>query len=129
QQAVGAKPARLGSGVSISSVNTFSNLDTAFANLAGGIGAPNWNGGVTGFIGVSFDLGSGTRYGWIELQTPATGFSGNTGTVLGYAYEDSGAAIVTGDTGGLPAVPEPSPLLLLATGALGVLALKRRKQQ
>lgn len=123
------KPERLASGSNISSGANFVST-WAPSNLAG-LANPfgSWNGGATGFLGVRFDLGSGTRYGWIELQAPASGLGLNTGQVLGYAYEDTGAAIEAGDMGDVSAVPEPSTLLLLTSGALGVLALKRRKQQ
>jgi hypothetical protein len=122
------KPARLGSGVNLSSAGPFSGLGGPLpGNLAGTFGG-SWSGGQTGFIGVSFDLGGGLRYGWIQLQTPAGGLGLNTGEVLGYAYETTGASILTGDTGNISSVPEPNTMLLLASGALGVLALKRRKQ-
>jgi hypothetical protein len=119
------KPARLGNGVTVSSLSPFTPF-SAFqpSNLAGGFGGGAWNGGQTGFIGVRFNLGGGPLYGWIQLQTPAPGLSGSTGQILGYAYENSGGAITTPAS----AVPEPNTLLLLASGALGVLALKRRKR-
>lgn len=94
--------------------------------------------GVPGFAGIR--LGSGD-YGWIRLQTddlglnqPLTTLLGGTPigsgigfsdrvTVIDWAYDDSGAAIRAGQT----SVPEPSSLALLAAGAAGLAAFRRRK--
>lgn len=79
-----------------------------------------------GYIGVRFDSG-GTKYGWIHVDS----VDGNLASyhVDGWAYEDSGGAIDADDTGGPAVVPEPSTiaLALLASGAAGVMASRRRK--
>ncbi len=58
--------------------------------------------------------------GWIGLDVEQTHF---TATVTGYAFDDSGGDILAGQT------PEPSGLALLALGAAGIAALRRRGRQ
>lgn len=77
------------------------------------------------YIGVRFNLGGGDLYGWIALRINSSDLL--TGDVLGWAYEDTGAAIAAGATTGAP-VPEPSSLTLLAAGAAGLAALRRRRK-
>ena len=60
------------------------------------------------------------NYGWAKLSTTAT--TGFPAAILGYAYEDSGAAIVAG------AIPEPSALGLLITSAIGLIGRRRRSR-
>jgi len=103
--------------------------------------------GTTGFVG--FRLTNGD-YGWIRVRLDDTGLQqpfkdllGSMGlgplgdgenypdklTVIDWAYDDSGAPIHVGDTGGTGGTaPEPSSLALLAAGALGLAAFRRRKQ-
>lgn len=96
--------------------------------------------GTTGFVGIR--LGSG-NYGWIRLRLDDLGLNqpfstllsgsplGNGAnyidklTVIDWAYETSGGAIAAGATSS--AVPEPSSLALLAAGAAGLAAFRRRK--
>ncbi len=72
------------------------------------------------FVGVKFDLSGATLSGWIGLEVNQGGLTGN---VTGYAYEDSGGGIRAGQ------IPEPTPLALLAMGASGVAALRRRRRE
>ena len=66
----------------------------------------------------SFDVGSLTDYGWLELSV-----NGLNVDVLGYAYDNTGKLIKAG------AVPEPQhlPLALgaLAFGAIGIRELRK----
>ncbi|HEX4133616.1 MAG TPA: PEP-CTERM sorting domain-containing protein [Bryobacteraceae bacterium] len=53
----------------------------------------------------------------------------NSLTAIDWAYQTDGSAILAGDTG-IPSTPEPSTaaLALLAMGAAGVAALRRRRE-
>ncbi len=102
----------------------------------------NFADGEIAFLGLQ--LGSG-NFGWIRLRmddlganqplanfappdTPVQDGSGflDRVTVIDWAFDDSGAAIRAGQ---IQAVPEPSPLALLAAGAVGLGALRRRAQR
>jgi hypothetical protein len=92
----------------------------------------------TALVGIR--LGS-NKYGWIRFGTEdlganqpfatlrgstlqdGSGFADKI-TVIDWAYEDSGAAIAAGDTGDIPA---PSPLALLAAGAIGLAGWRGRR--
>ena len=92
----------------------------------------NFQLGQIGFVGIQLASGN---YGWIRLliedlgdNNPFGGAGGLPGTgypdritAIDWAYEDSGAPIYAG------AVPVPTPLALLAAGALGLAAFRRRK--
>ena len=103
----------MGSGVPV-------NASLVYA-LAGRIVNPNqasgWlTRGDSGYFGFRFNpSGSLPLYGWAQLIRSATGT--DTVTFTKFAYEDSGAAILTGAT----AVPEPEDYAV-AVGA-GLLAL------
>jgi hypothetical protein len=94
--------------------------------LAAGHGFPNsqWLNAGTGFIGFKFNGGAGVQYGWARV-TMDSGLPdlGHTFTLVDYAFGDPGQQILTGQT----SVPESgSSLGLLALGAVGVLALRRK---
>ena len=81
--------------------------------------------GTTAFMGVEFfsEAANEELFGWIRINGgPTLGFPA---TIVDWAYEDSGAGILTGATG----VPEPSSLALgcLAAGAAGLAAWRKRK--
>jgi hypothetical protein len=77
--------------------------------------------GQTGFLGLQFDPGDGTHYGWIELSMLA---DASSLTIYGYAYE---TATDTPIAAGAGAVPLPASLVFLASGLVGLLAYHRRK--
>ncbi len=77
------------------------------------------------YLGLRFNVGDGFRNGWAAIRMNA---DLSSGTLLGYAYENTGASILAGDTG-TEAVPEPSTLALMAAGVAGIAALRRRKRQ
>ncbi|ADE54241.1 PEP-CTERM sorting domain-containing protein [Coraliomargarita akajimensis] len=122
-QVVGASSTLQGmsSGVVISSAQSFTSSIYSIAGTAGPRNATGFSDGAPAYIGFSFDpdgAGAGpTLYGWAELVLSSGGSFGSV-TVNRWAYEDSGAAIVTG------VVPEPESaslgLGLLALGAAGV---------
>lgn len=78
------------------------------------------------FIGLSFPAGAfGTLYGWIRVDIDN---QAGTFNIRDWAYEDSGAGILAGDTGN-GFVPEPGALGLLAAGSAGLLSLRRRRDE
>ena len=81
-----------------------------------------WNSGAngtTGYIGVKLSLGGQTKYGWVGVIYNDVA---NTIVLTDFAYENTAnTAILAG------AVPEPGSALLLAMGAAGVAAQRRRK--
>jgi len=82
----------------------------------------------TGFIGFRFDNAGTTNYGWADISVNndrnAPAF-----TVNEWAYENMGNSIMVGATSsGAAAVPEPSSFAMLAMGAVGVAAWRRRRK-
>ncbi len=77
--------------------------------------------GKTGYLGLSFDPGDGTHYAWAKLTMPEdAGYL----TIDGYAYETQiDTPIDAGQT------PLPSSLVLLASGALGLLGFRRLQRR
>jgi hypothetical protein len=74
-----------------------------------------------GYIGVQFPIGANIHYGYVGYEGTGAENSPN-GRVFSLGYETiPGAAIAAG------AIPEPSSLALLAAGAVGVSAYRRRR--
>ncbi len=68
------------------------------------------------YMGIEFVIEDNTHYGWINLMI---GHDGPYGEIYGWAYESTpNAPILAG------AIPEPSTLLLLLTGGIGLLCMK-----
>jgi hypothetical protein len=74
--------------------------------------------GAEGLMGIEFEISGNTHYGWLRLTLhPDTGAA----ILRDYAYEsEPGVGIIAG------AIPEPSTILLLSLGALGILWRKSR---
>jgi hypothetical protein len=73
------------------------------------------------YFGVQFTneaLGNATNYAWLEITFGATA---SERAITRYVYENNGSAITVG------AVPEPTSLSILALGALGLVARRRRR--
>ena len=83
----------------------------------------------TEYVGIEFenDNTKAVNYGWLELTS--TSATGTPATIVGYAYDNSGASIVVGATG-LSAIPEPGTNAALGLGALalGAAGVRRWRQ-
>lgn len=97
----------------------------------GGSAFGNFNAGVQGILGVQLDSVSGnTDYGWIRVEFTDQGSLPHTLSLIDWAVNETpGQAIQAGETG-VSAAPEPGTmgLGLLAAGAAGVEALRRRRK-
>ncbi len=71
------------------------------------------------YIGVRFDIGGNTHYGWIQVNVPGVP---DSATITGYAYQDTADAQITAG-----AIPEPGSLALLALGAAGLAAWRKKR--
>lgn len=92
------------------------------ASLAYGANNPNaqFNNATDAYIGLAFPINAATHYGWIRVDIDN---AAGTFVIKDWAYDDvAGQGIEAG------AVPEPGALSLLAVGASGVLAMRRRRQ-
>jgi hypothetical protein len=87
-----------------------------------------WTAGKAGFAGFAFTTTNGQKdYGWIQLvYGVGSNTLANQLTAIDWAYDASGNAISAGEG----ETPEPSTgaLALLAAGAAGVAALRRRRK-
>jgi hypothetical protein len=87
----------------------------------------------TGFAGFGIHTAGGSDfYGWVRLEYMDSPRGPDEVEAIDYAVSDvAGASINAGQEVASSAVPEPStlPLSLLAAGAAGVLALRRRRAQ
>jgi hypothetical protein len=75
------------------------------------------------FVGLKFNVGADTHYGWFRVGAE---MSGPSARVYDWAYESTPDTAITAGAGA-PEVPEPSTFALLALGAAGITALKRRR--
>jgi hypothetical protein len=93
----------------------------------------------TAYMGFQFpgDTGTpGTQYGWAKVRVNNVSATQVQLKILEWAYDDSGAAISVGDTGGGGASPVSAslpenlaPLTLLGLGAAGLAAFRRRRDK
>lgn len=108
------------------SVGTGTGSTRSFAVLTSSTGSfGNFVGPTPRFLGLVFEATTGPNstqfvYGWARVAVPNPGEI----RIYDYAYEDTGAPIHVPNE-----VPEPSTLLLMASGAAGLIALRRRRKQ
>ena len=120
---------KLASGDVISAGKTFVNRSFPLLrrkNLASYTGA--FLNSSVGFVGIKFNLSGNAHFGWIRLHVDIGPGTSITEKAIDWAYNDvAGQQILAGQG----ATPEPSTfsLGLLAAGAAGVLAWRKRRKQ
>ncbi len=133
----------IGQSPGTSMINPNLGIVQSAATMRYGIEIGPWNedtytGTPSGFIGAKFQIDATTHFGWIAVEVDN---AMESGTITGYAYESNPNTPI--GAGHLPppshdviaemsssgVIPEPTHLGLLALGAAGVAALRRRKRQ
>lgn len=82
----------------------------------------NWQVGENGYMGLQFDIGGLTHYGWIRLES---GFTVDL-AFFDFAYEDVANTAIA--TSAVP-IPAMAPLFTAAIGAMGVMGFRRKKRE
>ena len=104
-------PNRLEANHSVNAGAVWQTLVTQFLGWNGATTSALFMGTSGKFIGFRFNSG-GIKYGWIRLDVAANGASI---TLVDWAYQDDGSAILTGDTG----TPAPIELISFKARQLG----------
>ncbi len=104
-------------GAATSETPLVSTVSSSSSFLTGIIDGTNFDETGTEYAGIEFqnDTTGATNYGWVELAT--TGTTGFPASIVGYAYDNAGGAIVVGQT---TSVPEPGTTAALGLGALSL---------
>ncbi len=114
---VGGEILRLSAGAPIGKSGNFG----PFGYMVSGF----WSGGGLGFVGLSFLKNGNAYFGWAKVSV-AIGASGISAKVFEVAVDNIPDQTI--DAGETSTVPEPGTLSLLALGAVGLLALRKRRQ-
>jgi len=78
-----------------------------------------WTSGGTNYVGIDFQLQTGTHYGWVAIEMQ---FLFGGGHLLSYAYESQpNEPIIAG------AIPEPSSSVFVGVATASLLLRRRRK--
>ena len=95
-----------------------------FVNLGGSVSGSSfpWD-GKAGYLGFKFTSHSKSYFGWAKM---AFNVGGSSAKLTEYAYDTVPGQTI--DAGQTSSVPEPGTLSLLALGAVGLLALRKRRQ-
>lgn len=133
---------QLSSGQTIGPAGGFGGTSSAlaqgtftFAAVTGGVattvsattvGPGPWNLNVNRFLGVQFQHNGSDHYAWIQLafedRAPTNGQADKV-TIVDWAWEnEAGTGIEAGNA------PEPTPLALLAAGAVGIAGFRRKRK-
>lgn len=121
---------KLGFGSTVGTNNAFAgnNAYLAYGVYAFLTGAGKDFVGSRGVVGIQFQIGGSTHYGWADISgtvgaTPgdANNATGPGGVLHAFGYNDTPGAATT-------PVPEPSSMLLLAAGAAGLAGWRRRRK-
>ena len=103
-------------GTHTSASNVTRTFSTQFGPYSGSTLQGNFLGQSGKYLGVSFLIEGETHYGWVQIDVND---DATQATINGYAYQDiAGTGAHT---------PEPGSLALLALGAAGIAARRRRK--
>jgi hypothetical protein len=115
----GTSVAKLSPGVTIGPLLKFSNVNgTLAASSSPAFG--HWNSlPAQGDLGLLQVCGAGSCYAWANITVNAN----YTITLNSFGYDSSGRAV----TAGAAATPEPASIILLALGAAGIGAWRRKK--
>jgi MYXO-CTERM domain-containing protein len=111
----------LGSGGDLASQTTSANV----------LKVHGWAATATGLAGFRFTTANHERdYGWVRLSyTLGTNGLANSITATDWAYESTGAPITAGETSSSTPEPSTTALAILAAGAAGLAALRRRRHE
>jgi MYXO-CTERM domain-containing protein len=102
-----------------------------FRNFSDGNFQPYY--GTRGFVGFRFNTGNGTQYGWARIETKRDINYLAHETIKDYAWGDVGDRIRTGQKSSsgdmVDAVTDSGSVGLLALGAAGLVAWRKRREQ